>query len=227
VYLEPGQTVPSIGWNLPDTFKPALTYAMRIVTDRGSVFPVTYSPLSWGVSPGFINTGFLTISFDPSSFLYTQGSSWTPLPAWDVPDNSDDIVWRIQVTNHGVNDVKLYKWSAMGFIKITSGQSGASSFNQKTFFVVGPNSCHGTQVTSYDVVSNPYIVPKNSQNDTQKGGSPTWVFFAASQAGGSSTQSPEWNAPAEYMIFMVFYFLYGSTELYTQVIPFAGVHFTS
>jgi hypothetical protein len=130
------------------------------------------------------------------------------------------------VTNHGVNDVKLYKWSAMAFIKITSS-SGPSSFNQETFFVVGPNSCEAGRVYGYNVGSNPYIIPKNPQNDTQKGGTATWVYFAAPSPGDDDTQHVTWNAPAEYMIFMVFYFLYGQTELYTQVIPFAGVHFTS
>lgn len=224
VFLNPGQTVPSVGWNLPDTFNPALTYAMRIVTARGSVFPITYSPLSLGVSPGFVNTGFLSISFDPGSFLYTAGDTCTALPAWDVPGSSDDIVWRIQVTNHGVNDIKLYKWSAMAFIMMTKG-TGPSSFTQETFFVVAPNSCEAGQIRAYDVVQNPYIVPKNLQGDTQKGGTPTWVYFATASAGGSTTQPVTWNAPSQYMIFMEFYFLYGSTELYTQIIPFAGVNF--
>lgn len=226
VYIEPGQTAPGIGSDLQGvSFNAALTYAMRIVTDRGSVFPITYSPLSWGVSPGFINIGFLTISFDPTSFRYTQGSSCTPVPAWDVPGTSDDIVWQIQVTNHGSQDIKLYEWSSMTFIRITSTKT-SSSFNQETFFVVGPNSCHASQVYGYNVVSNPYIIPRDPQNDTQKGGTPTWVWFAAPSHGDGDTQHITWNAPSEYMIFMVFYFLYGQTELYTQVIPFAGVNFT-
>lgn len=178
-----------------------------------------------GVSPGFANIGFLTISFDPASFLYTQGSSCTQSGAWDVPGTSTNVVWSIQLTNHGVQDVKLYKYSSMAFIQITSGSSASSSFNQLTFFVVAPNSCYGSQVNAYDVNANPYIIPKNAQNDTQTGGNPTWVFFAATAAGGT-TPSEGWSAGSEFMIFMVFYFLYGATELYTQVIPFAGVHFT-
>lgn len=225
VHVAPGRTVTNIGQNLTDTLNPVLTYALRIVTARGNVFVGTYTPLGGVVSPGFVNTGFLTISFEPSSFLYTQGGGSTPAAAWDVPGTADDIVWQIQVTNHGVHDIKLYKWSAMAFIKITSA-SGPSSFNQEAFFLVGKNSTSAL-VRVYDFSTDPYVIPKHPQNDTQTGGNATWVWFAASTAGGSTTQhGVNWNAPSEYMIFMVFYFLYGTNEQYTQVIPFAGVHFT-
>lgn len=239
VYVEPGQTVANIGQNFTNplpALDPRLTYALRIVTGRGNVFVGTYSPLAGNVSPGFINTGFLTISFESNTLLYAQEGSCSFVSAWDVPGSAAEIVWEVKVVNHGSYDIKLLKWSAMSFVKMTSG-SGASSVNQEAFFIVGPNACDpvvGPPDTVQAFTDGAYIIPKNQQNppDTQTGGAPTPVRFATSTAGGGTTQSVQWKAQgeseAEYVIFMVFSFLYLATpnEQYTQVIPFAGVHFT-
>jgi hypothetical protein len=231
VVIHPGGTATNIGQTFAGTLDPRLTYSLRIVTARGRVFASTYSPLAGQVYPGFINFGFLSISFEQDSFLYSPEDEWwwydcDLYPAWDIHEleNWQNIVWHVKVVNHGLQAITLYKWTAMTLLKIS--KSGGSSSTQEPFYIVDPDvicDADGDEhVTPYNVSTDPYVIQPNAQNDTQIGGPPEWIKFAAKTPGDNDVNQPDWDN-TEWMVFMMFYYRYGD-EVYTQIIPFAGVN---
>lgn len=224
VYLAPGNATKNIGRSLSQNFDSSKIYTVKIVSTRGNIASATYVPIGNTIAPGYVNTGYLTIAFSDTAFKYTRPSSPTLYTAWDPPHTDSCVVWQVEFVNHGPQDIKLYKYSVLSFVQV------ANSANQIQYFIVDPSVVYVTGCSNSDHVT-PYpssptqVIPRNVQGDTQVGGNPTWVKFSATAAAGDDPQSASWNPGDEYMVFIVMYYRYGPSQDYTQIIPFAGVHF--
>lgn len=224
IYLAPGNTTKNIGQSLTQSFSTNKIYNVKLVTTRGNIASATYVPLPTNIAPGYVNTGYLTIAFSVDSFKYTRAGSSTLRTAWNPPATDTCVVWHVEFVNHGAQDIKLYKYSVLSFVQVKT------SATQLQFFIVDPSVVYVNGCSQQDSVT-PYpstptqVVPKNAQGDSQTGGPPTWVKFSATSPGGDKPQSGSWNPGDEYMVLIVMYYLYGPTEKFTQLIPFAGVIF--
>lgn len=224
IYLAPGQILTNVGQSLSQSFDPNKVYTVKIVSTRGNIASATYVPLTTVIAPGYVNTGYLTIAFSDLAFKYANQGSSTLYTAWDPPHSATCVLWQVQFVNHGAQDIRLYQYSVLSFVQV------ANSANQIQFFIVDPSVSYITGCASKDNVT-PYpstptqVIPRNVQGDIQSGGNPTWVKFSSSTAGGTKPQGASWSAGDEYFVFIVMYYRYGPNQDYTQLIPFAGVHF--
>jgi hypothetical protein len=224
VYLAPGNVTKNIGQSLSQNFDSSKIYTVKIVSTRGNIASATYVPLGTVIAPGYVNTGYLTIAFSDSAFKYTKNGSPTLYTAWDPPSSDTCVVWYVEFTNHGAQDIKLYNYSVMSFVQVA-----VSNVKQVQFFIVHPSVVSVSDCSKGSVISYPsspiQTIPKNAQGDTQLGGNPIWVKFSATAPGGTNPQTGPWGAGDEYMVFIVMYYRYGPSQDFTQIIPFAGVHF--
>lgn len=222
-YINPGETMFWAGEEATVSLDPSLVYSFRMVTERGNVVSRTYAPLApiTGAGPGFQNIGFLTISFTQPSFQYTSASQATPIQAWDVAAGQNNIIWHVEITNHGASEIKIFRFSAMSVVQITGTQA---SMQQQRHYIVAPTTPNQGPLVAYSDIS-PQTLPANSEGDFSTGGTPAVMKFAADSPGGTSYPGTnQYSANTEWMVFITIFFEYQSAK-YTQVLPFAGVHF--
>jgi hypothetical protein len=227
-YLSPGQTITNLGQTFSQTLDIRRVYQVKMVTGRGNAASVTFVPLQTTSSPAYINTGYLTISFSEEAFRYTKPNDPTLRSAWNVPYTDSCVLWWVQLTNHGSEDITLYYWSVLSFVQ------AATSVVQRLFFIVHPSATLSggggcpSYITPYSKYYPSQTIPKNPLGDAETGGTPTWAKFSATTPGGSNPRIVSWGANTHYTLFIVLFYRYGcecGDENYTQVIPLAGVHF--
>lgn len=220
--LNPGRTVTNIGQELTQTLTSTYTYVVKFVTATGNVLVGVYTPFNQITKTGVSTTGYLFFTFSQDTFEMTNQTKTTPVPAWVISSGTQQIVWWVKVSNHGLYDLKLYKYSVFSMIQIAK----SNSVTQTRFYIVDQSSNNLNDVKAYTDLSE--VILANSAGDYTAGGPQTWVKFSASTVDPDHshlTQNwpPQGVSGSEFMIFMTFYYQYGTEDL-TQIIPFVGVH---
>lgn len=217
--INPSRTVTNIGQELSQTLTSTYTYVVKFVTANGNMLVGIYSPISPVTRTGVSTTGYLFFTFSQDTFKMTNATQTSPVPAWVISPQSQQIVWHVKVSNHGLFDLKLYKYTVLSFIQITK----STSVTQTQFYIVKNTTTNLNDVQAYVDLSQ--VIPVNPTGDYSAGGTPQWVKFSASKVGDTGQLTFPWNplTQSEYMIFMIFYYKYGNEDL-TQIIPFVGIH---
>lgn len=217
------RTVTNIGQELSQALSSTYTYVVKFITANGNVIVGIYSPIGTLGKTGVSTTGYLFFSFSQENFKMTNQTQSSPVSAWVISPGSQQFVWHMRVDNHGLYDIKLYKYSVLSFVRVEK----STSVTQTQFYIVNPASNNTSNVSIYVDLSQ--TIPANPGGDYDTGGSPTWVKFSAQMVDpGPSQLVFNWNAQtqSEYMVFMIFYYRYGTTQGWedlTQIIPFVGV----
>ena len=217
--INPGRTVTNIGQELSQTLTSTYTYVVKFVTAIGNILVGVYSPINPATKTGVSTTGYLFFTFSQDTFRLTNQTQLSPVPAWTVSPGSQQFVWHVKVSNHGLFDLKLYKYTVLSFIKIAK----STYVTQTQFYIVKNTTTNLNDVQAYVDLSQ--VIPVNPTGDYSAGGTPQWVKFSASKVGDTGQLTFPWNplTQSEYMIFMIFYYKYGNEDL-TQLIPFVGIH---
>lgn len=215
--INPGRNVINVGQEISQTLTSTYTYVIKFVTAKGNVIVGVYSPITTFGKTGVSTTGYLFFRFNQDTFKMTNQTQGSPVPAWVISPGSQTFVWHVQVSNHGLFNATLFRFSALSFVQV----SKSTSVTQTQFYIVSPTSVNASYIAAYQDLTQ--VIPANEQGDYNTGGTPQWVKFAQSKTGQLTFN---WNPTtgSEYMIWMVFYYRYGSSEELTQIIPFVGVH---
>jgi len=218
--INPERTVTNIGQELIQTLTSTYTYVVKFVTSRGNILVGIYSPIGTLGKAGVSTTGYLFFTFSQETFKMTNQTQLTPVSAWTISPGSQQIVWHVNVTNHGLYDIYLYKYSALSFVRIEK----STSVTQTQWYIVKNTTTNPQDVAAY--VDLGQVIPASTTGDYDIGGPSRYVKFSAQKVDpGPSQLVFNWNAQTQsvYMIWMIFYYKYGNEDL-TQIIPFIGVH---
>lgn len=220
--VNPGRLASNIGQELTQALSSSYNYVVKFVTAKGNIIAGIYSPIGQLGRTGVSTTGYLFFTFSQDSFKLTNQTQFLPVPAWVISPGSQTFVWYVQVSNHGIYNLTLYKYSVLSFIKVEK----STSVGQNLFYIVKNTTANPTpnEVVAYPDLSQ--TIPANPNGDYDTGGTLQWVFFSASQVDpGPSHVVYNWGpgTQEQYIIWMIFYYRYGTEDL-TQIIPFAGVH---
>ena len=221
--INPGRTVTNIGQELSQTLTSTYTYVVKFVTANGNILVAVYSPINPFTQTGVSTTGYLFFTFSQNTFMMTNATQTLPVPAWTISPGTQNIVWYVKVSNHGLYDIKLYKYTVLSLIQITP----STSVTQTRFYIVHNTTANPTPSTIQVYTDLSEVIPANPTGDYNTGGTPQWVFFSGSQPSDQQHLTQNWppqsTSESEFMIFMIFYYKYGNEDL-TQVIPFVGIH---
>ena len=197
-----------------------------LTTDRGRQFSYSYPPPdTGGGGVGPANIGYLVVTFQSSSLLYTDYTHLSTTPAWDdLNHGADTVVWHLNITNVGKRPITLLMASRLILASSTTGN----------MVVTGPwyISQPPTAVPpGWNRGNNPTGVPGYTDNQIIQSGTSQWVAFGSDVSGGASTYSTGHRIPGVGFatndvawVFLEFRYLYG-TEYFSQVIPFAAITF--
>ncbi|MCZ6581972.1 MAG: hypothetical protein O6761_02230 [Thaumarchaeota archaeon] len=132
-----------------------------------------------GGSVGVISMNFTSFEAcepngaDPDQDCTSDSTDW--FRAWLVEEGTK-YIWRMNVTNNGIEDVILEKYTTMLILR---GESGAGGSLAKAMFVMKDST---TSVENSGAYTNNYkILPG--------GGTQTIIYFGAKNAGGSSLET--------------------------------------
>ena len=209
--------------------EPAYRYRIIVCTERGRQFSFSYPPPkpslggAGGVGPAHI--GYLAITFNQESLLYTDLKHTKTTSAWEnLEHDADNVIWHINITNIGTRDVTLLKESRLIVSYITSGEIKVSN----VWYISKPPQ---SVPPGWNKGDNPSGVPGYTEDQTIKPNHWEWVAFGADSPGDSSVYGKEGNkipglkgvsANDVVWIILEFHYKYGN-EYYSQVIPFAAI----
>ena len=195
-------------------------YNIRVLSERGNIaettYPETKSPAM--VAMSLITQGVGDIQMSFSSFQWaTQTAPTTWNSAAQIPRGTTDVVWRVELINHGTKDVFINQKSVLAV-----NRPGSSA--QQAWYIIREFHESG----SINPLTSPQYVqiPKNPGGDIATGGTPTTIYFSARTIGGTDPQT----FPTSTDIYFVFMGLQGtytsptSSDLYSQLIPFKTIY---
>ena len=210
-------------------------YIIYLTTERGrtfsTVYPRTILPEPGNI--GFIDVGPLRFKFDYYALNYTTPSRIVPTPAWVISPYSSGtpIMFFVTVMNTATDDDILLKRYCV-FDCIELAQTGASG-KVSSFYIVDKDSIWPGASTMFPYVDDPsqpgydpYILPKNPDQNNPQGGIPNIIKFGAKTWATAEVQSlfsgGGGYAQYEYLVLMGFYYVYQGHD-YGATIPFVAI----
>lgn len=195
-------------------------YAVKVVTDRGSVFPGSYPPINYtsiynSAVSAEIAKSIGAIMMDTTSLQYSQNGGTTWNQGWIVPGGVDTI-WRVNVTNLSTRNIYLANYSSFLFLKVVSG--GGGQLQPASFYIV-----KNASATTYPKLDSNFIadggvmVPANA-------GSVKILYLKTTQPNGGFPQ--KLDSGNRYMTVLELFGKYDSptsSSYYGQSLPFEGV----
>jgi len=218
-HLTPGRSISNVAQNL-GTFKSANLYAIKLVTERGTIFGATsFSQTSIvGIAQGM---GWLAIDWE--SYVYRDNANLAWRKAWSINGTGNKLEFNITLINHWDRDLTLLKYTYLR-LEIDSGSTG----NVYPYYVMDPGNTPISPVCYTQTDGSKIVVPYNRTGDFKTGGKPTQVpFMDVTYYNGGQCNVPS-NTPQAshyYSVYIVVYYTYdfgGKTYVQAQTIPFEG-----
>ena len=195
-------------------------YNIRVLSERGNIAETTYpeTKSSAIVAMSLLAQGIGDVQMFFSSFQWaTQTAPTTWNIAVQIPKSTNEVIWRVDLINHGVKDVFLNQKSVLAVIR-------PGSSDTQVWYIIREFQDTGA---INPLTSSQYIlIPKNPGGDIATGGIPTTIYFSAVNIGQSNPQ----NFPPQEGIYLIFIGLQGaytsptSSDLYSQLIPFKTIY---
>jgi hypothetical protein len=240
----------SVTPNLASALSASHKCRIILTTDRGRQFSYTYPPPnSGGAGIGPANIGYLVMTFNPQSLAFTAISDQKHGPpvvisyttAWhNVWNNYTYVVWHINITNVGSKDVRLESRSKIELLN-TYTKTGWGGFALLQTWFISNSPGPVPPGVDYDHQQQPGVVGIREYPDNGTvvhPGQSVWVAFGSSDDSFAGTYPADSGAghthyaaipnmagdvDAEVWLVFVMHYYYGTTEEYSQIIPFGAI----
>jgi hypothetical protein len=178
--LNPGMTARNIGTSLPLLVYSNNTYAVRVVTERGSSAIAVFVPPT---SQNKKMVGPLIFSFDYLSFNYTTTSDGSyyythPRPAWEMVGGKTGILLWVKLTNKGVQPISI---NVSSYVMIYQPYSDTGE--EENYFYIVDNRSTSQTVTPFTT----QVIPPNMTNPIT--GTSQILKFGAITKGGTTLKT--------------------------------------
>ncbi|NIM44748.1 MAG: hypothetical protein GTN80_09080 [Nitrososphaeria archaeon] len=228
ILIKPGETIEGIG---PYVGEYVYDAVVQLVTARGNIISETY-PKPPGIQ-GLWSTagiGFITIEFEPGSFMYTSNTVPEPDDAWMMcSGDTSKVIWHVRMKSHADKAITLLKWSWLELADYAGGSPTITDYyivdpgsnNTDGLIAYGPEAANAPQILEPPSCSltSPY---ECTEEELVTGGEPITVKFASNKISPEiGFQTGNINK-GHYNLFIMLYYEYNGVK-YGQIIPFAGI----
>jgi hypothetical protein len=202
-------------------------YIIQAATKRGTImnyiFPNPERQPIKGETEHLVIGPFI-FEFTKDSFNYTSRNEPNPRSGYEIKDNEDDIMFRVQITNHHSEELKINGFSHLSLIIPKQPTSGFHE-TEVCFFIVDSSSMHDNLV-KYNKY-NPLTIMPDQTAILKFGSNESYgnIFNIDNCLQGSGAGKNAAKTENLLTTFLVLFWEYGgSGEVIGQTIPFVSIY---
>jgi hypothetical protein len=227
VLLRPYQSriIDSIDQIFPGSYDQSESYQIQIITKRGTIVEYRHPrpiPLPKKIMTQFIGPFFFDLNED--SFKITSQTHSDPVTAYEMRDDESNLMFWLQVTNYGEENIEL---NGLSYIELIIHEIGINTvFESEVYFYLVDSSSESNSLVAYDKL-NPVVV-ESGETTILKFASKQAFHDDFNQAGILQGYIPHNNEPGTENLLWSYIALFwryeDSSSVYGKTIPFVAIH---